>query len=241
MIPLSAIFYVFGASAGTYIVTFGIVALITILMMSTVPSVITVPALEKLNDKCDPYPLLEASEEVLKYAKNPNEKLTATLNRCAALSHIGRHQENLDCLRAIAIDSYNGLPASVRFVYYHNLSDAALTLGDRETAVRAFEKSKECLAAIKNKKLRAQYADSQNFMQLELYIDGGENESALELIKNIDTSTVARSVTVAYLSAKINIALGRADRAKTDLEYVIATGNKLYCVTEAEEMLAKLS
>lgn len=241
VIPLSVIFYIFNASVGVYIAVFAFIAVITSLMMSTVPAVLTVPALKRLNDECDPYPLLETSEEILKYVKKSHEQLTATLNRCSALSHIGRHQENLDCLKAIAIDSYNGLPATLRYVYYHNLADALLTSGDKEAAEWAFEKSKECFAAVKNKKLITQFADSMNFMQVELCIENGENERALELIKGVDTTTVARSVTVAYLSAKINIGLGLTDRAKTDLEYVIATGNKLCSVAEAQELLEKIA
>ncbi len=240
-IPFTVIFYVFGAGVSAYVIAYCVIAVVTIFMTSAVPAVLTTPALKMLTDKCDPYPLLEACDEILQYVKLPNEILTATLNRCVALAFIGRHQENYDILKSIAIDSYNGLPATIKYTYYNNLADAALTLDDIETAEFAFAKSKECHSAIKNKKLYAQYADANNFLQVVFCIKRGEFESALALLKGVDTASVSRSVNVAYLYAKINIGLGKLERAKTDLEYVIATGNKLCCVEEAKRLLREIS
>jgi FimV-like protein len=47
-------------------------------------------------------------------------------------------------------------------------------------------------------------------------------------------------VDVARIYAKAYLALGKPEFARENLQFVIENGNKLYAVTEAKELLARL-
>ena len=212
----------------------------SILSVNLIATRISLPAINKLQNECDPYPLLAASDDILKHATADTDRVIATINRCLALTYLGADEKSLNELSELNIESRKRIIPMHKFVYYNNLASAYITLGDAATAKKYYEKSREFVSAIKNKKNKAHCEEVSNYTYAEILIVEGEYKKSQELLSRIDATTKLRSVTLALASAKINIGLGLTDRAKTDLEYVIATGNKLCCVAEAEEMLAKL-
>ncbi len=237
---LSGFCYIFDWSWAVWAIAAAVLLYFSILSVNLVVLRITLPAFKKLNDECDPYPLLAASNEILKHATADSDRVVATINRCVALTYLGEDEKSFDELSGLDIESRKRIIPQNKLVYYNNLASAYIVSGDVATAKKWHEKSREFISEIKNKKNRAHYEDTLNYTFAELLIAEGEYEKAKKLLASVDSTTKMRSVTLAMASAKINIGLGRIDRAKTDLEYVIATGNKLCCVTEAEEMLAKL-
>lgn len=240
IIPLSVIFGVIGVSMAVYWVTYIFIALMSILMVSSAPTALVMPAIKKLNDECDPFPLLRVCDEILARTKTVPDMINTKLNRCCALSNMGEKEKNLSELKEIAIESHIGLLPQTKFCYYNNLASAYLSLGDTESARIWFEKSIELLPAIKNKKIHASLEDVCRHSKAELLIAEGSAIEGLALLNTVENNCRARSVGLALARARANIRLGNIDKAKNDLQYVIATGNRLCAVTEAKELLAGL-
>ncbi len=241
IIPLTVIFNVFNISRTFYMGTYFIIVFLSLLLVSSAAMALTISAVKKLNDECDPFPLLETSDKILARTKNTNEIISARINRCVAILNMGEYEKYLEDMLDIAIESHLGILPQTKFVYYNNLSTAYIALGDTEKARIWLEKSGEFLPVIKNKKILESCKDSYRFTTSELLILEGKPEEASELLKTVENNSRARSVHLALASAKVNILYGNTERAKSDLEYVIATGNKLYAVTEAKELLGKLA
>lgn len=241
IIPFTVIFNVFNASLTTYIVAYLIIVTMSMLLVSSASTALTMSVVKKLNDECDPYPLLEMSEKIIAHTKSTSEGITARINRCVALLDMGEYEKYLAEMRDIAIESHLGILPQTKFVYYNNLSVAYIALDDAEKARIWLEKSAEFLPAVKNKKISASLKDTHLFTNAELLILEGKPEEASELLKAVENNSRARSVHLALASARANAALGNIERATEDLKYVIATGNKLYAVTEAKELLGKLA
>ena len=240
IIPFTVIYKTLGIPFAAYLIACIIFALAAILTVSTAATALTLPAVQKLNDECDPYPLMAVSEKIIARTKSTVESLNAKLNFCVAVSNLGQYEKNLELLRSITIEAFPGILPQTKFVYYNNLSSAYVSLGDAETARIWFEKSGEVLSAIKNKTAAAVYNDTHRFNESELLLLEGRAEEALAILKTVENNCRARSVYLALSTAKAHIMLGDTISAKTALDYVIATGNKLYAVTEAKELLARI-
>lgn len=211
--------------------------LIAMIWVSAAPAAYALPALKKLNDECDPYPLLEVCDEIIKYAQPKTDILIARINRCVALSCIGEYEKNLRELQDIRIDSLVGTVAQTKFIYYNNLASAYISLGDNVTAEIWYNKSAELLDAIKNQKIKEQMTDTHRFSKAQLLISAGKAEEGLELLNGVKARDIKMRVSLALSSAEANIKLKRYELAKPALEYVIANGNRLYAVVEAKKLL----
>lgn len=238
-LPISAIYYLLEIDFAAPYVFMGLfLALIAFGMVKTAPNIVMMPDIKHLNEECDPFPLLETAKELMGQIKGETNCLTAKMNYCVGLSAaLGDYEKNLQTLEEIKIETYAGVLPLVKHVYYNNLSDAYLSVGNIDLAKLYHQKSEELLEKIKNKKQKETAAKSHVFATAQLYVYSGEYEKGLELLKNVDVTEKRTSVAVAMCAAKANIALGRPEIAKNSLEYVIAHGNRLYSVTKAKKLL----
>lgn len=201
---------------------------------------LTIKTIKKLDDECDPYPMLLETESQLSYVKNANRRQLCIINRATALSCMGRYSEAYGQLCAIDIDELPGTTPDTKAIYYANLSSHALGVGEFQQSVSYHAKASQMTSLLKNPKVKDILFSSLRATSAEQAIESGEYQTALELVRSIEVKAKRQSVNNAFLYAKIALAQGDKENARANLLYVINNGNKLGCVVEAKKLLETL-
>ena len=74
----------------------------------------------------------------------------------------------------------------------------------------------------------------------EICIRKGEYDRVRELLGEIKPDHLASELDFRLMRAKYNIHAEKSDIAKSDLEYIVAKGNKLHIVEVAKNLLSEL-
>jgi tetratricopeptide (TPR) repeat protein len=196
------------------------------------------PAVKQMIHQGDPEPLLKISEELLSYPAAPANRQVYLINYCAALDNVGEHDKAYELLREINIDEKTTHPAN-KLVYYNNLAGLRMSMGVNDESVENYQKALKVFEDIKNEKWRKAVAPTANHVRAYLAYFEGEYHSCLALLQT-PMPTLTGRVDQAFLRARVAIAQGDLQTAKEKLHEVIEKGNKLYCVTEAKELLKTL-
>lgn len=190
----------------------------------------------ELEDRCDPYPLLQEAETLLSYPHKKGMELSMLIDRGVALCMLGDHQAVYELLTAIDIDQYTQAPAA-QFVYYNNLLGCCFDLEKYEQAEQLISKTMQLYADIEDEKQKHDLEHAVYSIKVSEHMLRQEYTLAIEILNGMKPTSLRSEVDDALLCAKAYLALGETERAKEKLRFVAARGNKLYCVTEARQLL----
>lgn len=194
-------------------------------------------AVKALNNFCDPIPLLEASEFILKYKKSGPNNQIALSNYSTATRELGDVQKAYDILSSINIDKFPGVLAESKFVYYNNLSCFCSDLDKHDLAEVWYNKSLQIYNDIKNIKFKNDHKSSILYLTALRNFRNKDYKQTISILDNSTHDSLRNKVDNALLCAKACLKLGDIEKAKDKLIFVIANGNKLACVNEARELL----
>lgn len=197
------------------------------------------PTVKIMNDQCDPYPMLEEATYQLGYVKNRSDRTLLTLNRCAGLIDAGYYQQGLEELEALDIHD-PAVIASWRFVYYHNLTVAAIECKNQEKAETYYQTALQQVGGMKGK-AREKASLQRVMLSAEICLMYGNWAQAYELLGPVSPETMQGQVSRAYALARIAVAQGQPDIARVHLDFVLTHGNRLHVVTKAQGLLEQLN
>lgn len=193
-------------------------------------------AAAELDHRCDPYPLLQETETLLSYPHKKGAELALLINRAVALDALGDRRKAYEILTSIDIEQYN-LSPTVRFTYYNNLLGCYLDLEMFEQAERMIPEVMQLYAEIENEKQKQALEQFLWSIRVSEHMLRQEYALALKILTGMKHTCLRTEVNDALLCAKVYLALDETEQAKEKLRFVIAHGNKLYFVTEANQLL----
>ena len=196
------------------------------------------PAIQQMANRGDAEPLLNMSEELLSYPASAAKRQIYQIDYCAALDHLGQYDQAYALLSQVDVEDKPTHPNN-KLVYYNNLAHVQFVLGAREEAVASYQKALAAHEAIKNERLRKVNEPTVRHIRAYLAYLEGEYHTCLALLQT-PMPTLLGQAYQALLHAHAALALGDVTTAKDKLHEVIGKGNKLYCVTEARELLNTL-
>ena len=221
------------------IAAFGLIfGLFNMVIIENAGNLLLAPAIQRMFHQGDAEPLLEISEELLSYPSSPAKRQIYQIDHCAALDHVGRYDEALALLTQVNIEEKT-TPPSNKMVYYNNLAHLQFVLGTMDEATANYQKALAAYEAIKNDRMRKVNEPTARHIRAYLAYLEGEYRTCMALLQ-MPAPTLSGQVYQALLCAQALLALGDAEAAKEKLREVIGKGNKLYCVTEAKELLNTL-
>lgn len=194
--------------------------------------------LEKLEQGCDPYPLLAEVEIHMKKLPDSFQGQMIQINYALALVQTGSYEKALEVLEAVDMDKYPNPIA--KFIYYNNLCDLMTRLDRYPEADSWYRKSLEILDSMPNNRLKGRLDRTVEMNAIEALYRDQDYVGALRRLARIPCPTPRAVVDAALLAARCNLALEEWDKAKEKLQYVIDNGNRLQCVTEARALLETL-
>lgn len=195
--------------------------------------------LEKLEQGCDPYPLLQEVEIQMKKVPDNFQGQMIQINYAMALVQTGSYDKALEILESMDMKKYPNPIA--KFIYYNNLCDLMTRLNRYPEADSLYRKSQEMLDSIANRRLRERLDRTVDMNAIEALYRDQDYVGALRRLARIPCPTPRSVVDAALLAARCNLGLEEWDKAKEKLQYVIDNGNRLYCVTEARQLLNNLN
>ena len=195
--------------------------------------------LEKLEQYCDPYPLLAEVEIHMKKLPDSFQGQMIQINYALALVQTGSYEKALEVLEAVDMDKYPNPIA--KFIYYNNLCDLMTRLDRYPEADSWYRKSLEILDSLPNNRLKGRLDRTEAMNAIEALYRDQDYAGALRRLARIPCPTPRAVVDAALLAARCNLALEEWDKAKEKLQYVIDNGNRLQCVTEAKQLLNNLN
>jgi len=196
-----------------------------------------------LQDLCDPEPLAKIIEKQLIEVKPSAYATVLLIDQALTVRARGQKAENLKSLRELNIDAR---PASraVKWVYYNNLANAFMDAGELQPVSYLLEKADQLFAGVSAKiKEKGMYSQTREHTWAEYYYQIQEYEKAVMRLDSIDEVENNKRLTVnnCYLRARILLAQNKTQEAIPHLQYVIENGNKLFVVTEAQELLSVIN
>lgn len=195
----------------------------------------------ELNNKCNPYPLIEECEKHLNANYSTIERFVLFVNYSAALKSAGQYEKALNVLLSIDIEQ-DAMKNFQHFkaAYYYRLFDLCEILKKKAQADFAYAKFTELIPQIKNEKYKKTVEiEIANAKVLDAY-RRGDYQTVVELLDGSASNIFSSQVYSALTCAKAYIELGKTEKARGKLEYVIENGNKMNCVAEAQELLNKI-
>lgn len=161
------------------------------------------------------------------------------IDYCVALRNAGEYKKVLEQLVAINIDKYAGTMPITKAVYYNNLADIYLCLNELEKAEIWQNKSIQLFDDIKNEKQKNMLSATIQHNVAEIAYFKQDYSKSIEILNNAAETNMRDAVYRALLLAKIHIAQGRIEEAKTKLQFVVENGNKLIDVRIAKDLLSR--
>ena len=197
--------------------------------------------LEHLKDQCDPYPFLEEMQTQQSYPGSDIAKQLRTINYAMALRCVGHYDQAYTLLRGINIDKNAGMLPSAKVTYYNNLMDLCELMGKYQEAVIWYEKTAQIFNDMRPGKQKEQLRRAIEVNRATYHFCNGEYELALRCLGQDKPKNLSERIENAMMYGRTYLAMGETERAKKPLQFVAENGNKLYCATEARELLAKIN
>lgn len=233
-------FLEFPISPWIVIPVLGILYLFSLLIIPTASTEWLQEPMKALQEQCDPYPLLRDLHGI-PMGKLPDlHRQTITINYCFALYYIGNYQLAFDTLSSLNIDKHGGMIPVNKAVYYNNLSDNCRHLHKHEEAEIWYEKMMQIYNDLPDNNLKKNLEPAVLSARIDHHRYTGEYEKALELLGTVKPQNRIGEVDLHMQLAQNYFALGEKELARKNLQLVIEKGNKLYAVTKAKELLARL-
>lgn len=197
-------------------------------------------ALEAMKNDCDPYPLLQETQEQLTYPGPKSGRQIMEINYALALREVGEYDKAQALMESISIDKHATIPA-VKLVYYNNRMDICALTGRYAEAVVWYEKTAQIFQDLRPGKQKEQlrHAVEQN-LALFHYCKG-EFDLTLQVLRQAKPQNMNERIENAMMFARTYLAMGETEKAKKPLRFVAENGNKLYFATEAKELLTRIN
>lgn len=213
---------------------------ILVILISAAPIAVMKEPAQALQNDCDPYPLLQETEALLSYKLSRQIRPIMLINYSTGLRNAGQYQAALDTMLSIKIDKRNSLSPVNMILYYLNLTDICIQMQRYDEAVVWYEKLLKTYNDLPENNVKKQMASLLLPAQAEQHLQSGQPSLALAILDSYRPTCRSMEVDVARIYAKAYLALEKPEFARENLQLVIEKGNKLYAVTEAKELLAKL-
>lgn len=201
-------------------------------------------AVARLNDLCDPEPLLAWADEELAYWTGKRCRYSyiavCLMNRAVALDALGRTEESMDVIQRVQVNRLNDQMA---LVYFMDMAVIGLNLGRLEEAGQRLWEAERLYAGLKQKKAdQGTYSEAVECARFGLRMamgeSGGMEERMAELLSA--ASCEYRRVTLHMLLARLCLMEQRWGDAREHLRYAVTHGNKLACRAKAERLLSEM-
>ena len=191
-------------------------------------------------EKCDPYPLYDIASYLVDHKiLGWNLHVQMIMNKCVALNGMGRYAESLEILKSITDKDLNAITHLAKATYYNNMMSTYIYLNDVENAELWLANTNLEFDNLRNSKKRI-LENTLKMNTAEICIRKGEYDRVRELLGEIKPDHLASELNFRLLRAKYNIHAEKSDIAKSDLEYIVAKGNKLHIVEVAKNLLSEL-
>ena len=197
-------------------------------------------ALDAMKNGCDPYPLLQETQEQLTYPGPKSGKQIMAINYALALRERGEYDEAQNLMESINIDKHAVVPA-VKLVYYNNRMDICALTGRFAEAVIWYEKTAQIFRDLRPGKQKEQLRKAVEANRATWHFCKGEYEQALRVLGQAKPENMNERIENAMMFARTYLAMGEPEKAKKPLRFVVENGNKLYFATEAKEFLEKIN
>lgn len=196
---------------------------------------------DTLMNTCDPYPYLEEAETQRSYSGNRSMKLGHITTLATALREVGEYGRMEELLtstpeetvcRAHPVNQvvYFGLVANI-YARQKNIQEMELW---HDRLLTAYQK-------VKRQKHKVWLEPTMVSHHAAYHYARQEYAQGLQLLEDFPVQTLRDRVVRAYSMAKFRLALNDKETARELLEFVIKNGNKLYVVTEAQELLTRIN
>jgi tetratricopeptide (TPR) repeat protein len=213
---------------------------LSLLTIATAPDAWLQEPMKALYEQCDPYPLLREMHSLPMDKLSPLLRQTMVINYCVALHSVGNFQLAYDTLSSLNIDKHAGMVPLNKAVYYNNLCAECRCLNLHEEAEIWYTKMMQIYNDLPDSKPKRSMAPVVLFTRIDHHYYAGEYEKALELLGTVTPQNRIGEVDLHMQLGENYLALGEKELARKNLQLVIEKGNKLYAVTKAKELLAKL-
>ena len=191
--------------------------------------------MQKMEEECDPYPLLEEMTTELNYHIPKQAKINLHINYAASLMFVGDKQKALDYLSSISIEEYRDPLAKIH--YYNNLSTILDDLGDYTSASAYYQKAIQLYDTVKNPRVRAAADSVISGLKIDELHRQGKDVEAMALLDARSAKSLFGTVVNAFTYAQYALAVEDYVTARGKLRFVIENGNRLYIVKEANVLL----
>ena len=197
-------------------------------------------ALEAMKNDCDPYPLLQETQEQLTYPGPKSGRQMMEINYALALREVGEYEKAQALMESINIDKHAIIP-SVKMVYYNNRMDICALTGRYAEAVVWYEKTAQIFRDLRPGKQKDQLQTAVEQNLAVFHYCRGEFDLALQVLGQAKPQNMCERIENAMMFARTYLAMGETEKAKKPLQFVAEKGNKLYFATEAKELLEKIN
>lgn len=197
-------------------------------------------AIAKLNNECDPYPLLEESEFFLARKNKKMWEHAHLTNKYCALREMGRYREVYDGLSEMATKKYRGVSPIGTYVFYNNFVDICILLGKQEEEAELYAKMQGYFEKIKPQKQREQMRNFSRMREAAHLYCQGAYEDALKVLEQFQPQSLRNEISMHKLFGEIYLKQNDVEKARYHLQIVAEQGNRLYEVEEAKALLANI-
>lgn len=194
--------------------------------------------LEELNNKCDPYPILEALKWLLSIKLSNYSVHLIKLQYSNALNAIREMQEAYDVVSSINVEEIHSDLTRLR--YYESLFIANLNVGKKEKLADCLSEYKQVYSNIKSERAKKAASSGLYYLESLLLRENKDYRKALEILDRCESNTLYSMVVKAHQSGKLYLDLDEKEKAKEMLDFVINNGNKLFVVDDARELLSNI-
>ena len=233
-VPLMALSILTDESVGGYVFFCVVWLLLSFLVGSAGSMQLVSKAAKALNEQGDPHPLLEETTYQLGYVKNRSDRTMLSINRCAGLIEAGYVAQALEEMEALNIDAPT-VAHQWRYVYYHNLTVAAIHCGQSEKAEIYYQKTTQQLELLRGKMLR-DTQDLHRYLSARIYLMRRDYRNAHAMLLAHQPKHLMGQVSCSLEWARFAIGQGDVAAAKPHLEFVMRYGNRLHAVAQAQQL-----
>lgn len=194
-------------------------------------------AVSSLNDLCDPYPMLELCETLLRRRSSTKRRLDVTLNYCIALDMVGEHQRAYDLLASVPVGTAEETSPMPTVGYCAALASICTSLDRKAQAMAYLERVLTRCETVSDTQERTGLAPTVSAARAYMSYLAGDYESCLVHLKSAAHSTLLDEMRRAWLYANASLAIGDMQTAKKKLHRIVQQGHRLHLVDEAKKLL----
>lgn len=197
--------------------------------------------MEILVNDCDPYPFLEEVRRQCDYPGNSHVKHQRIVNEAVGLRETGEYTKAYTLLASARNEMVLKANPINQAVYYSEMANLCFKQMNLEEMEAWHRELMTAYSKIKGEKYRQYLAPVMVSHAAAYHFVRKEYEQYLQVLEARPATTLRDRVIRSMSMANYHMSIGETEKAKERLRFVIENGNKLYIVTEAKELLAKIN